>query len=252
MLSDYITITEKEKRIGGKRKPSYSCFPKVLINIANIYGPAMYRLLLNIRICLPFVMQKAGVIPTIITLLFLCYFSIFSSTCLLETGKLISGTKNNFQKRFDYFHLIDSLITDNVFALSSKFCVLINHLLYTILCIITLSKVFIIFFLQKYSIFSTILMLINRDKVQNNNKRDFFYENYDSIFNNESIVVLSASFIIFLVFYIINRFLKQIFVATIFILSLILIGLMSVNLTIYKQHIKHQNIPLFGSDYTYV
>lgn len=198
-------------------------------------------------------MNKAGLIPTVIALLFLCFFSMFSSICLTETGKLVAGIRNNFERKFDYFHLIDTLVNDQIFLISSKFCVVINHLLYSILCIITLCKVLIIFFFQNYNMFSFIVDLMNRNNILLPKKDKIFLNKENPIIpENESIIIVLISFLLFLVFFTFNRFMKKIFVSIIFCLTILLTLILSINLTYFKKENKLYKIPLFGSDYTYV
>jgi hypothetical protein len=198
-------------------------------------------------------MQKAGLIPTIITLAFLCYFSIFSSLCLIETGKLINGIKVNNYKRFDYLHLIDSLITDQIFANSSKFCVVINHLLYSILCIITLSKVFTIFFINKFEVFQFIFDIMNDNKIQQIDKSKILDPQNKAIFTDENMIVLLLIFLCFvLIFFLIkNKILKRIFNLSIFILAGSLL-IFVVCKSHYGGNKLMNKVDMFGQEYTYV
>ena len=201
-------------------------------------------------------MQKSGLIPTIITLAFICYFSIFSSLCLMETGKLINGIKANNYKRFDYFYLIDTLIQDPIFSHSSKFCVMINHLLYSILCIITLSKVFTIFFINKFEIFSSIFNILNKDKIQeqtNSSNFPYFSPQNNSILPDSNMIVLLIIFSCFVLFFFLmkNKIIKRIFNLLIFILagSLLVFILSKVH---QEGKVKNASVDLFGKEYTYV
>jgi hypothetical protein len=205
-------------------------------------------------------MQKSGLLPTIITLLFLCFFSTFSSMCLTETARLINGTKNNYYKKFDYNHLISTLINDSIFAHSSKFCVIINHLLYSILCIITLSQTVTIFVIKKFEILSKFI----NTQVEGNNHKNLsnFINNFeDSIINNEHMIILTFMFTMFIIFFLAFsfKFVKKLYSTIILISSLAVIILLltyifNLNINSAAEGMINLNkvVPIIGNDFTYV
>lgn len=208
-------------------------------------------------------MQKSGFIPTIIALLFLCLFSNFSSFCLTETGRLLRGSKNLYSKTLDYCHIIDYLIKDPLFAMSSKLCVIINHLLYSILCIITLYKAVNIFIFTKLDIknFLTNLLVMSKIKVDavDAENQNFIYRVGNEILNSEELVVLLFLFILFFGLFLMNNYeiFRKIYNFSIFATSITLFCLISFYLLrIYSIYSQNQNIKkiesLLGSDYTYV
>lgn len=206
-------------------------------------------------------MQKSGFIPTIIALLFLCLFSNFSSFCLTETGRLLRGSKNLYSKTLDYCHIIDYLIKDPLFAMSSKLCVIINHLLYSILCIITLYKAVNIFIFTKLDIKNFLTNLLVMSKISNHidsENQNFIYRVGNEILNSEELVVLLFLFILFFGLFLMNNYdiFRKIYNFSIFATSITLFCLISFYLLrIYSKN-ENKNIKkiesLFGSDYTYV
>jgi hypothetical protein len=206
-------------------------------------------------------MQKSGFIPTIIALLFLCLFSNFSSFCLTETGRLLRGSKNLYSKTLDYCHIIDYLIKDPIFAMSSKLCVIINHLLYSILCIITLYKAVNIFIFTKLDIKNFLTNLLVMSKISNHvdvENQNFIYRVGNEILNSEELVVLLFLFILFFGLFLMNNYdiFRKIYNFSIFATSITLFCLISFYLLrIYSKN-ENKNIKkiesLFGSDYTYV
>jgi hypothetical protein len=215
-------------------------------------------------------MQKSGFIPTIIALLFLCLFSNFSSFCLTETGRLLRGSKNLYSKTLDYCHIIDYLIKDSIFAMSSKFCVIINHLLYSILCIITLYKAVNIFIFTKLDIMNFLVKIFGlpTDLISSNHgisnninleNQNFVYRVGNEILNSEEMVVLLFLFILFLGLFLINNYdiVRKIYNFLILTSCIILFSFISFYLlSIYNNENKNKNHNkiglLFGSDYTYV
>lgn len=209
-------------------------------------------------------MQKAGLLPTIITLLFLCSFSTFSSMCLSETGRLINGIKNNHYKRFDYMYLINSLISDSIFAHSSRFCVIINHLLYTMLCIITLAKTCSIFIIDKFSLLEVFSSnsKTNGISTHTNTYGEIMHQIGNTIISNEKMVLIISLFAIFIVIYFLSAFklFKKMYNFTILISSISMITLLltylinlNVNSKMSQSNVNlNRMVPLFGSDFTYV
>lgn len=199
--------------------------------------------------------QKTGLIPALLTLLFISYFSTFASLCLTETGRLINEIKNNYYNRFDYNHLIDTLISDKIFAKSSKFLVSINHLLYIILCVITLRKTFDIFFIKPFSFFNFITNYSTENIKSNNN----LYSNISNVvLSDENIIIVLFSFALFLLIYRLYSFIicKKIINILIFVITLIL-TILTLTYIVNKINIindknKIFNVPLLGVDYTYV
>lgn len=195
-------------------------------------------------------MQKSGVLPTIVAILFVTLYSNLSSICLTETGRLIYKIKNSNRKT-DYLSLITLLIKDSVFAFSSKVCVLFNHFLYIILCIITLYKIFF-----EYVFSKTDLLKKNNDlNLEKTNEKNFLFKLGNEIFNRDELIVLFLLFIIFGVIFLLNmvNFIKRSFQFFITIISFIIVVILFVNLSMQDKRYSFFNIPtLFGKDYTYV
>jgi hypothetical protein len=197
------------------------------------------------------VLQKAGLIPTIVTLLFLCYFSMFSSISLIETGRLLQCIKNNTYRNFNYIYLIDSLISDCLFAFASKALVVINHLVYAILCIITFSRITMTFFIERYDVFKPILEYMNNSD-QNSH--------IPIILSNSHMIVLMIGFCIFLVIFALvkatdpfNKIFNYLIIMLSIALSCLILFRISIIFTYEKPKQSFlEKVPLFGADYTYV
>jgi hypothetical protein len=177
--------------------------------------------------------------------------------CLTETGRLINGIKNNSYKRFDYIHLIERLIKDTIFAHSSKFCVLINHLLYSILCIITLSKTINVFLVTKFEYLSKLTN--SKIKMESHkNFGDFFLNFENTIINNENMIILLIAFSVFFICFLLftYKLTRRILNSLIVVSLLSIMGLLLayvINLKLHNSMINiNKVVPLFGSDFTYV
>jgi hypothetical protein len=181
--------------------------------------------------------------------------------CLLETFKLLNKKKSNNNKNFDYFSFIDLLIKDTIFLYSSKFCVFLNHLLYCILSIITLSKVFSIFFIEKYSIFNFITLYFdgnNNDndalaKMQNSNLYRVYNIEKEDIISNKKMMIFLIIFFSFMFAFLLYRLIKtllNVFLFSIIIFISFIIFFNSFNLTHTLNLDKRIN--WLGHDYTYV
>lgn len=179
--------------------------------------------------------------------------------CLLETGKLINGIKSNNNRKFDYFNYIDLLIKDSIFSNSSKFCVFVNHLIYCILSIITLSKVISIFFIDKYSVFNFISMYFdgNQDALlamqQPNHIFSFYNFDAEEIINNRKMVVFVIIFIIFIFTFLLFRFVRTFLSVCLFLLMTTISFIIFFNAFELSHSIAmDKRITWFGFDYTYV
>ena len=75
--------------------------------------------------------------------LLLAFLSFIASQCLIDSHRLINGIKSIHLNHFSYTNLIDNLIDDKLFSVSMKIGVAANHFTYALLCIITLSQIFI-------------------------------------------------------------------------------------------------------------
>ena len=186
--------------------------------------------------------------------------------CLLETAKLINGIKSNNNRKFDYFNYIDLLIKDSIFANSSKCCVFLNHLLYCILSIITITKVFTIFFIEKYSFFNFINLYFdgkNYDKDENTNHYLSAYQpndsfstfnfSHDEIISGRKIIIFLIIFLIFIFSFVMYRFIKKLLNIFLFMTMITITFIILFNIFELKHSIElDKRISLFGYDYTYV
>jgi hypothetical protein len=179
--------------------------------------------------------------------------------CLLETGKLINGLKSNNNRKFDYFNYIDILIKDSIFSYSSKFCVFLNHLIYCILSIITLSKVISIFFIDKYSVFNFISTYFD-GKVddllamqQPSNLSPFYNFEKEEFISNRKIIVFLIIFLIFIFTFLLYRFVKTFLSVCLFLLMTTISFIIFFNVFELSHSIDvDKRITWFGFDYTYV
>jgi hypothetical protein len=178
--------------------------------------------------------------------------------CLLETGKLINGIKSNNNRKFDYFNYIDLLIKDSIFLYSSKFCVFLNHLLYCILSIITLSKVFSIFFIEKYSIFKFITVYFDGKEdallsMQSNNLFSIYNLDKEELISNRKIIIFLIIFLFFIFSFLLHRFIKTFINVCLFIIMTTISFIIFFNVYDLTHSIKmDKRINWFGFDYTYV
>jgi len=158
----------------------------------------------------------------------------------------------------DYFSFIDILIRDTIFLYSSKFCVFLNHLLYCILSIITLSKVFSIFFIEKYSVFNFITLYFDGNddalsKMQNSNLYSVYNIEKEDIISNKKLMIFLIIFLSFMFAFLLYRLIKT-------ILSLFLFAIIStISFIIFFNsfNLRHsinldKRINFLGHDYTYV
>ncbi len=180
--------------------------------------------------------------------------------CLLETGKLINGIKSNNNRKFDYFNYIDLLIKDTIFSYSSKFCVFLNHLIYCLLSIITLSKVTSIFFIDKYSVFNFISMYFDGKEdaliamQQPTNLLATAYNlDKEDVISNRKIVVFLIIFIIFIFTFLLYRFIRTFLSVCLFLIMMIISFIIFSNVfELSKSIAMDKRISWFGFDYTYV
>lgn len=179
--------------------------------------------------------------------------------CLLETGKLINGLKSNNNRKFDYFNYIDLLIKDSIFSYSSKFCVFLNHLIYSILSIITLSKVISIFFIDKYSVFNFISMYFDGKEdallamQQPNNLFSMYNFDKEEIVSNRKLIVFLIIFLIFIFTFLLFRFVRTFLSVCLFLIMMTISFIIFFNVFELSHSIAmDKRINWFGFDYTYV
>lgn len=178
--------------------------------------------------------------------------------CLMETFKLLNGKKSNNSRKFDYFNYIDLLIKDSIFLYSSKFCVFLNHLLYTILSIITLSKVFSIFFIEKYSVFNFLTFYFDGNEdalssMQNSNLYSVYNIEREEVISNKKMMIFFIIFLCFMFAFLLYRFIKT-------FISMVLFGIIStISFIVFFNsfNLTHsikmdKRINWLGYDYTYV
>lgn len=179
--------------------------------------------------------------------------------CLLETGKLINGIKSNNNRKFDYFNYIDLLIKDSIFSKSSKFCVFLNHLIYCILSVITLSKVISIFFIDKYSVFNFISMYFDAKEdallamQQPSNLFSFYNFDKEELISNRKIIVFLIIFIIFIFTFLLYRLVRIFLSVCMFLIMTTISFIIFFNMFELSHSIAmDKRISWFGYDYTYV
>ncbi len=178
--------------------------------------------------------------------------------CLLETGKLINGIKSKNNKKFDYFNYIDLLIEDSIFSYSSKFCIFINHLIYCLLSIITLSKIISIFFIQKYPIFNFVSMYFDGKEdslssIQLSNLFSIYNIDKEELISNRKIFTFLVIFILFIFTFLLYRFIRTFFSICIFVIMTTISFIIFFNMFELSHSIKmDKRINWFGFDYTYV
>lgn len=178
--------------------------------------------------------------------------------CLLETGKLINGIKSNNNRKFDYFNYIDLLIRDSIFSHSSKFCVFLNHLIYCILSIITLSKIFSIFFIEKYALFNFITVFFDGKEdalsaMQSSNLFTFYNLDKEELISNRKIIIFLIIFILFIFCFLLYRFIRTFLSLFLFIIMNTISFIIFFNIFELSNSIKmDKRISWFGFDYTYV
>ena len=109
-----------------------SIFEKFACNTSLIFGPAL--------ICLPFLIQKCGIIPTLISMIILTVLSFIVSQCLIDSNRLINGIKATTTKCLSYSDLVDKAGHSGyiIYSLLSYIIFLASFSLY-----ITLSPTFI-------------------------------------------------------------------------------------------------------------
>jgi hypothetical protein len=206
---------------------------------------------------LPFILQKSGLIPTVMMLLFTCCLSTFSSICFLESGRLINRIKLSRFEQLDFAYLTETLLKDKIFSSASKYCIQFNHLLYSILSIITLTKIIPIFIIQEIPALQGVLDLINKDKVQfeKNIKFENSFQKFNSeILNNGNMIIMLIVFTLFLFYSLLNKYLKRFLNSLIFFIT-VFVCVHIFTLFAYFDKVSNRKlvaIPLVGNDYTYV
>jgi hypothetical protein len=187
-------------------------------------------------------------------------FSTFSSLCLLEADKLSNKSRDSKNNGINYTELIHKLLKDKIFAYSSKICVILSHLIYSILCIITLCKVAGTLIIKNFSLltntysgsFTTIINFVK----ELNSLSSFSYD--------KQVLILLISFSAFFIYYTMyqTKIARKLFNISIFILT-ITITIFLIYYSMYLVYIKlsvldsnplmvTNRIDLFGADYTYV
>jgi len=180
--------------------------------------------------------------------------------CLIEAEKLSHLSRENQRSGVNYTVLIDKLIKDKIFAYSSKFCVILSHLIYSILCIITLTKLTGIFIIQNISVVKNI------NSESNGSAFNFIQgiRSLPSIYNNEHVLILLLCFSTFFVFFTIyqSKTVQKLLNISILIMTFTLtVWLIYYNVCLVSYKISGVGanslmitnlIDLIGSDYTYV
>ena len=199
-----------------------SIFEKFACNTSLIFGPAL--------ICLPFLIQKCGIIPTLISMIILTVLSFIVSQCLIDSNRLINGIKATTTKCLSYSNLVDNLVDDTFFSISMKFGIATNHFIYSLLCLITLSQIVIY-----YNTFHL---------------STFFNENVLNLYlKNLLIVSIVISF--FCLMFIINSITnRRITSVLIIIFSFLAAGHIIVHCYMNRNSFKMKNIPLIGNDFS--
>lgn len=178
--------------------------------------------------------------------------------CLLETAKLLNGIKSNNNRKFDYFNYIDLLIKDSIFSYSSKSCVFLNHLLYAILSIITLSKVFSIFFIEKYAFFNFISLYFDGKEdvllsMQSSNLFSIYNLDKEELISNRKMIIFLIIFLLFIFTFVLYRFVRTFLCLCLFMLMITISFIIFFNVSELTHSIKmDKRINWFGFEYTYV
>lgn len=199
-----------------------SIFEKFAVNTSLIFGPAL--------ICLPFLIQKCGIIPTLISMIILTVLSFIVSQCLIDSNRLINGIKATTSKCLSYSNLVDNLVDDSFFSISMKFGIATNHFIYALLCLITLSQIVIY-----YNTFHI---------------STFFNENLLNVYLKNFLIlsiVISFFCFIFIINSITNRRITSVLVI---IFSFFAAGHIIVHCYMNRNTFKMKNIPLVGNDFS--
>jgi len=162
---------------------------------------------------------------------------LISASCVNETNKIINNInciqQNNETSlnNFNFFKMIEKVLSDTLFLYSAKTMVILNHFIFSIVCIIAISK--------------TITMIIPVKIISD----------YNLTSSNNELLILGTIFLIFLFVFILNKYAKTYFNYLLMIISIILLITIIVNLIKLKQFFNFHRIPIIGNlgvEYIYV
>lgn len=220
----YSSSYKKNQNITTNENANVSTFEQFCCNISLIFGPAI--------ICFPFIIQKCGMIPSIIAILLLSFLSFIASQCLIDSHRLINGIKSIHLNHFSYTNLIDNLIDDKLFSVSMKIGVAANHFTYALLCIITLSQIFIYY---------------------NNFHFTFLSHHYELSLYLKNLIIIGIVVVLFLFISLINSLTnRKITSVLIVIFSFFVAGNLVLHCWTNKNNLKINKIPLVGKDFSFL